>query len=295
MSLIDSNPRATPGDNTQAIDYAGEETKRLLRDYADFDTNVAELLEEAAKVTVPIADDAEKGTVVDLIKRLRDMGKRLAGIHEVEKQPHYRRGQAVDQFFFGLIDTLAKREKRNRNGAADTLGEALTAYDVRKLAEEQERRRLELEAAEREAARLRKIEEDKAREAEEARLAAERARKPETTAAKVEIADAAEQGASSARVETVVAEAAAEEKYVATLARPADIMRTRTAGGTMSTMAEVNYAEVVDATKLDMAKLWPFIKLEAKEQALRAWANNTGHREQMAGASIGKRPKSQVR
>lgn len=290
------NPRARMGDNTaDAPDYAGEVVIRLSSDYAELMNTVSTLTAEAEALPADIPDDETKGVVVDLIKRIRDAKVRVEAFHEVEKQPYFRRGQGVDQFFFGIWDRLMKRTKANRDGIGDDLLKRLTAYDTRKLAEEQEKRRREWEAAEkiRIAAENKRIEEE--RIAEAARLAAERARKPETTAAKTEIADQAEVQAGSARVEETVAAAQAEAAYIPTLSRPADIMRTRTAGGTLSTMATEPYAEIVKVGELDAVKLWAFVPFAEKEKALRAWAKSTGHAEQMAGAKIGRRPKSTVR
>jgi hypothetical protein len=73
------------------------------------------------------------------------------------------------------------------------------------------------------------------------------------------------------------------------------MVRTRLDGGGMATMAQETYAEVVDAGALDKDKLWPFISVSEKEKALRQWARTTDHREQMAGASIGRRPKTVIR
>ena len=60
-------------------------------------------------------------------------------------------------------------------------------------------------------------------------------------------------------------------------------------------MATEPYALVEDFELLDKAALWPFIKQDVIEQALRAWARTTGHNQQMAGAKIGRRPKTVVR
>src|ERR1700744_230498 len=185
--MTDSNPRAISGDNTNAPDYAKQESERLQRDYALLATTIGELEDEAAGMPEIIPDDDTKGKVASLIKRIRDAATRANSFREAEKQPHFRRGQGVDMFFFGLIDRLAKRDRKNRDGVGDVLQHALTDYDNKKLLEEQARRRAAAEAAERGAARLRAEEQEKARVAEEARLAAERARKPETTAAKTEI------------------------------------------------------------------------------------------------------------
>jgi hypothetical protein len=302
--MSDLNPRAVPGDNTNAPDYAKQESERLRRDYALLLTTTSELEEEAKKLIEDdagnvkseiVTDDDVKSVVTTMIKRIRDTATRANSFREAEKQPHYRRGQGVDMLFFGIIDRLTKRERKNRDGIGDTLQRALTDYDNKKLMEEQARRRAIAEAAEREAARLRAEEAERLRIAEEARLAAERARKPETTAAKTEIADEAAIAATAASIDATLASNKAEDAYVQTLARPADIMRTRGNDGTLSTMAREGYAEIEDDTKLDMSKLWPFISIDAKEKALRAWARSTGHRQEMTGAAIGFRNKSVVR
>ena len=294
--MSDVNPRAVIGGNTaDAPDYSREESDRLRRDYAELDRNVAELIAEADAMPDEIPDDETKGQVASLIKRIRDASKRADGFRDLEGTPHFRRKQGVDQFFFGIIDRLTKRDRKNRDGVADTLQTRLTAYDNRKLMEEQARRRAAAEAAAREEARLRAEAAEKARIAEEARLAAERARKPETTAAKQEVANTAELLATEAAIDATIATSPAEDLHRKTLAKPDHIMNHRGSDGTLSTMAREGYAEVEDAAKLDMAALWPFISLDAKEKALRAWAKSSGHRQMMTGAAIGFRNKSVVR
>lgn len=292
MNVNSPPPR---GDNTDAIDYSKEEVERLLREYPHLMSTAAELEVEFESIPEEIVDGDVKGKVVDLIKRIRDASRRIESIREIEKQPHHRRGQGVDQFFNRMIDRLAKRDRKNNDGAADVLNKRLTAYDTRVLAEENERRR---KAAE-EAARLARIAEqervEKERVAEQARLAAERARKPETTAAKTEVAEQAATAAAGARVEEAVANTVAEDAYVNTLARPADVMRTRTEAGTLATMQQETYAEIVNLLELDGARLWQHVTFADKEKALRAWAKSTDFREVMPGAKVGRRPKSTVR
>jgi hypothetical protein len=283
------------GDNTQTVDFAKQEMDRLHAEYGHFISTVESLLDEAAAITLPIEDDAGKSAVTSLIKRQRDTAKRILGVHVVEKEPHLRRSQADDQFFFGLVDKLARRDRKNRPGSADNLGEALTAYDTKLLLAEQERRRKIAEEEARKAAAAREAELKALREAEEARLAAERARKPETQAAKEAVAEHRETEASTAKIESTLAERAAEDAYVQTLAKPADIMRNRGDDGTLSTMATEGYAELVDKRLLDKEALWPFIKPDAIEQALRAYAKANDFRVTMNGAKIGRRPKSVVR
>jgi hypothetical protein len=283
------------GDNSGSPDYALQEVERLGKDYELLSTTAMELIAEKELIPLVIEDDETKGKTTSLIKRIRDAAKRADAFREAEKGPHFRRGQGVDQFFFGIVDRLQRRDKKARPGAADTLLERLTAYDNKKLMEEQERRR---KAAEEAAALERQQRAEAARlaaEAEERRLAAERARKPETSAAKQAVADQAQAQASAAAIDAQLAANVAEDRYVETLARPADIMRNRGSDGTLSTMAREPYAEITDAALLDKAALWPFIPVAAKETALRQWARTTGHNQQMAGAAIGHRNKSSVR
>lgn len=291
------NPRAVIGGNlgNDAPDFARQEVDRLEQDYALVAKTADDLIAEAEPLPAEIPDDDGKGVVVDLIKRMRDTAARAEALRVTEKEPHFRRGQGVDQFFFRIIDRLARRDRKNREGVADTLQSRLTRYDTRKLEEERARLRRIAEEEARKAREAKAEEDRKTREAEEKRLAAERARKPETKEVKAAEAEQAEIAASDAAVETQIADRAAEEAYVGTLAKPADLMRTRTQGGTLSTVARENYAEIVDASKLDVAKLWPFVSLDAKEKALKAWARNVGFSQQMDGAAIGSRPKSVVR
>jgi hypothetical protein len=292
--MATNSPRAIGSNTPDAIDYAKEETDRLKIDYADL-TTAAEAAEAEEASIEGIAGPDDKEKVVDLIKRIRDIKVRALGLHELEKQPHLRRGQGTDNFFFGIVDRLLKRAKNNLDGAGDRLGKMLTDYDVRVLAEENERRRKAKEEADRIAAKAEAERIEKERVAEEARLAAERARKPETTAAKETVAEQKEVEAGSARVEEAVAQNAAEIAHVETLARPADIMRSRTSTGTLATMQQETYAEIETVGELDSAKLWGYVPFAEKEKALRAWAKSTDYREPMAGAKIGRRPKSTVR
>lgn len=291
-------------DAAETQDFAVIVTEWLRDRFGSAPETVAALLAECAVLVKDpetgdirqIADDDTKGKVTSLIKRIRDEAKKLVGLHEKEKTGYYRGGQAVDQFFFALIDKLARRSKTNRAGAADILGDLLTAYDTRVLAEKQAELRRQAEEKARMEREARERAEEAARKAEEDRLAAERARKPEIVEEKKEVADEQEKVAAVAKADVTVATAEAEGAHVAALAKPADLMRTRNSEtGVLSTMATEPYAVVEDAGLLDKEKLWPFISLAEKEKALRGWAKNTGHTQQMPGAKIGRRPKSVVR
>lgn len=300
---MENNPREVIGGNNPPLarmisgeeDFSATVTAWLEDEFRGSPTAVVALLEEARNLPETIDDDETKSRYTSLIKRIRDESKRLESFHEKEKTPYLRGGQAIDQFFFGLIDKMVRRSKTGRPGAADILNASLTDYDVRKLRQEQERR-AKLAA---ETARIAKEAQEKAareaQEAEERRLAETRARKPEAKEERAQEAATAAETASAAKVEAEVATGRAQEARFDTFAKPADIMRQRGDDGTLSTMATEAYAEIADESKLERDKLWPFISTEAKAKALRAWAKNTGFEVQMAGAAIGRKPKSVVR
>lgn len=312
------NPREIIGANNPPLgrsisaeegDFALVATAFLEEEYAKQGPIVAALLEEARAIPKVIEDEGTKSKVTSIIKRMRDQAKLLVAAHGKEKQPYLRGGQAADQFFFGLVDKLARRTKTNNPGAADVLNNRLTDYDNRVLEAERLRRQREADEA---AARAREAQEKAAREAaaevrrlleaEEAAAAAERARNPERKEEKAAIAETAqaavaEQAAKTdtAKVEAAATFAQAQEAHIATLAKPADIMRTRGEDGTLSTMGTEKYADILDRTLLDKEKLWPYIKPEALASALTQWARLTDYNQSMPGAAVGRRNKSVVR
>lgn len=290
------NQPAGIGDNTQAS-YFETETSRLKQDYGYLEEIVAQHVAESEPITI-VDSQETKDRVTALMKKMRETWKRIEGVHEAEKAPHLERGRAADGFFFNLMERLGRRDKRAKKGEGERLNDLLTDYDLRILAEEQERRR---KAAEEEARRLREAAEARAkaeREAEEARLAAERARKPETTAAKEAIAEVKEDVASAARVEETVALEKAESAYIETLATPADIMRQRSSAGVTSGMATEKFREILNREELDLEKLRPYIPAAALDTALNKYAESVGYsndeKVQIKGARFGKRPKSRV-
>jgi hypothetical protein len=306
------NPRAVIGGNepplarsiaTEEGDFALVTTAFLEEEYKKQPQIAQSLLDEAtALMRDPVTgalreiEDVEmKSKVASLIKRMRDAAKALEAFHSKEKQPYLRGGQAVDQFFFGWIDKLARRIKTNKPGASDVLVAALTDYDNRVLAAEQARLKREADERARLAREAQEKADREAQEAEQKRLAAERARKPEIVEQKIEAAQQQEKVADEAKVDAVVAAARAEEAHIETLRKPADIMRTRGDDGTLSTVGTEKYAEIVDRTLLDVKLLAPYIKLEALQSALTQWAKFTDYNQQMPGAAIGRRNKSVVR
>jgi hypothetical protein len=312
LSNTDLDPRERIGGNQPPIaaliaryegDFAADVTMYLNEEYGKHETIIVALLGEAAALVrdpetgelKPIEDAEKKGKVASLIKRIRDEAKALEAIHAKEKNQYLRGGQAVDQRFFGWIDKLARRDKKNRAGAADVLGEMLTTFDTMVLEQERQRRAAiaaeearVAKAAQEEAARL-------AKEAADRQAEADRARKPAIIETKQEVAKETAVAAGTAKVEAAIATGKAEAAHVDTLAKAADIMRTRGDDGTMTTMATEPYAVVEDRTKLDFIALKPHFSLDAIEKAYRAWAKSNDYSVQMEGGKCGRRPKSVVK
>lgn len=304
MSNIDQNPRERIGGNEPPLskriseeqDFGASTLAYLQDEYRDIERTTTDLLAEARELPERVADDGQLGIFASLIKRLRDTASRAEGLRVKETEPYLRAQNSINAFFFGIQDRLRRRsgQRNAKAGAADILQARVDEYQQEKLRREQAERdriareeRRKAEAAENERRRL-------AEEAAEKKAAAERARKAETQAAKIAAAEKATEEAAVAAAAAATAVEHAQEAHINTLAKPADMVRTRTEGA-MVTMAKEKYALVVDESKLDKAALWPFIPIAAKEQALRAWAKTTGHRQQMEGAEIGERNKSVVR
>ena len=282
-----AKPReAVIGDN-RPPDHAAQVTDRLAADYAELSRSTSSLLETARSLGETVENERELEGFSNVIVAMRDAIARAEATRVAEKEPYYRAGQAVDGFFNSIKERLDK-------GRA-VLQRRVDAYQQRKLAKERERRRLAAEQAAREERERREEAEKAAREAEEKRLAAERARTEQTRAAKGASADAAEQEAAALAAVASNAATEAEIARIETLRKPSEVVRSRFDEGRMVTMRQVGYAEVVDAAKLDAVALWPFVNINAKEVALRAWAKANGHAKQMDGAEIGKRDEAVVR
>ena len=291
------NPKAVVGDNTQAPDYAREVTETMARDYSALTTSIAELLEKARAAPARAETDEEAVALGVIVKDLRDAFTRANAYREAEKEPFFRRGQAVDAFFFAQMEKCRRKNPRDRAekaGAADILQARIDDFLERKrIAEEAERKRKADEEAR--IARQAQEEADRANAAaEEARLAADRARKPETIEQKSTVAAEAEQKATEATAAAAIATSQAQDAHIATLAKPAEMARTR-GDGVLLTLARADDAFVVDRSKLDPVKLFPYFTDKEIEKALRGWAKATMYNQPMDGAEIVKKNKGVTR
>ena len=280
------NPDAITGHNAPPIS-AQQVTAAMARDYAAMAEATGALLAEARNLPESVTDESDLRVVSAIIVKIRDKAKLANATREKEKEPYWRGGQAVDAFFKDLTDRLDKTNT--------ILARRVNAYQQAKLAEERARREREARDAARVAAEAAARVAEQQRLQREAEEAAARARKAENIAAhNEEAADRAElAAAASASATLAFNEAAAAE--IAARAKPAELTRSRFEEGTLVTMKQVGYVEIVDASLLDLAALRPFIKEEHLLQALRAWAKINNHKKPMPGAIVEMRDEAVVR
>lgn len=319
MSMQAENPRERIGDN-RSPDFAKMEQERLANEYAGYPNTLADLTQVAERLdqAIPDDDDADRMAlqIGAVIKRFRDLDKRIEETRVVEGEPHLRRKNACDAFFKGLRNIIQpedKRERMTKPGWIDRLQAHINAHQDRKEAKERARLeaiRRETERVAREAAETARREQeaaDKLRREEEAKRAeADRARKPENVEQKTSEANQlgafADAKTDQANVSAIAAEQATEaarDARIATLVKPADIVRTRgvteEGAGVTLTKAKEKYAVVVDRDKLDYERLASFFTDDAVQTAVNKFARATNYREQMEGAEIGERTKGVVR
>lgn len=269
-------------------DYAKQVTDRMAQEYAELANTVTNRLADARE-TVPesVETDADLKIVTDAVVNMRDLTKRVLTIHQAEKEPYLRSGQGVDNFFFAMRDRLDK--------ASQIIGERGNVYNRRKVAEERARREREAAEAARIAREAQEAKDKAAREAVELAEAAARARKPENIERLETAAVDKTLEAQNLQIDTMMAADAASLAHNATLVKSADIARQRFDTGHMSTMKQVGYVEITDTTKLDLETLRPFFTEKELLRVLKAWAKTTGHKRQMAGATIEMRDDTEYR
>ncbi len=297
--------RRGPGDNlppdrlpaliSGAENLAVEVKGYIGEKYAQFEQDVAALLTEARALPKEVPDEATASQFTAVVKRMRELRAKLEALRTGEKEPYFRGGQAVDQFFNPLKEKLGKEKKTDKDGASDVLEARVHNYNMKRLAEEQAAR-AKREREEREAEEAaRRVREQAEREQREAEERAARARKQENVEAAEKIAREAEERAAAARAEEEAARDRRREAEANSAAKPADMVRERHGDGAINTMRMVAFVEITDSMKLDAVALWPFVKDDAKKAALVAWAKTTNHKKQMAGAIIEMRPDTVIR
>jgi hypothetical protein len=293
MNQSPENPRAVIGDNV-AVDHGAQVAAALARDYAATSQAITAALDKARTLPAKVESEEDALWTGGVIKEMRDLDKRVEALREAEKAPHLQAGSAVDAFFFALREKLARRQKNARPGALDVLQGRVDEFIERRRIEEESRRRREADEAARIAREAQEKADREARAAEEAQRVAARARNPERIEEKKAGAQEAQAVAGASQAEAALATERAQDAHIATLAKPADMVRTR-GEGVLLTSAREPFAIVVDRALLDKAALWPFFTDAEIEKAFRGWARSTNHAKPMAGAEVGHKAKGVTR
>jgi len=235
--------------------------ERLLEVHGQLIERAGRLISDfGGRCPAEITDDNENEKASDYIKELTGCMKSMEAARVNEKEPFLKSERTVDGFFKKMADTLEKVKK--------TVAKTKTLYERKKADEE----RLVREEAEREAREV----------AGRARLAAEAAEKA------LEVASDLTDGALDKAIE---AEKMAEqaEKDVVQVARDAsakaaDLSRTRSAKGAVSSLRTFWDYRGFDLAAIDLEPLRYHLPAGAIEKAVRSFVKAGGR--ELAGVEI---------
>lgn len=155
ITSLDNNP---PTDEEILHGELAEKYSYIIDGYND-------TLKTADGMPSVVEDDEAQKKISDFILRITGCSKTLEGSRSAEKEPHLKKGRAIDGFFKSRMETLAELKKKIQEPAAKYAKEK----EDRKRREAEEKAKEEREEAE----RKRKEAEAKAEAAEEARKKAE--------------------------------------------------------------------------------------------------------------------------
>lgn len=188
------------------IEVFGDRMKEVYEDNFNF---AEKLLAAEERIPAAVDNDIDAGKLGDYIKQLKNCDKSLNAARESEKEVYLKGTRMVDGFFNSYREKLKKLVEK----AAQPLAEYQKRKEDeerRRREEEAEKKRLEAEAALRDAERKRKEAEEKERIAKEeaAKAAAEADRKRK----EIEERAAAEKAEQQREIDRLNAEKAAAEK-----------------------------------------------------------------------------------
>lgn len=234
----------------------------LAEQYSDLAARVEAIATRANLAPKAIATDTDLNTIGALIRDTRELSGETDKKRESEKRPYLQAGRDVDAFFKVFTDRLDR---------ISTVFKKIADDHARAVAAEA-RRRAEDEA--------RKAREEADRQAEIARRA-EEANRLKTAEKHEAKAEAAEQRAEQA--EAVAASSAA------------DLVRSRTDSGILSTARTEWAFEITDYDAIPLDKLRPYLKREHVEQAIRAFVKLQKQAAALPGVRVFEDVKSSFR
>lgn len=236
-----SNRAVTLSDNALA-----SISQILGEQYLDMQKRVAGMVVRLRNATTVCNDDATSGVLSDLYKDADKLAKEVEATRVNEKAPFLEAERRVDSFFNPLKGAIAERQT--------VVGQTVTAYLLRKKAEEERRAQEAARKAREEEARLRQQAAEAAAKAEEAKRKATAERQRDAAAEATVLADHHAQ--------------VAEHHEEKVLASGADKARTR-GGASLATLQEPILFEVTSWDTVDLEALRPYLERPAIEKAIK--------------------------
>jgi len=226
----------------------------LAMDHSHLAQQVADVEKLLAGLPQKIDDDDTNGPWQDKILDISNVAKNIEKTRVAAKAPFLKGGDVVDSYFKTLQGRVLAVHR--------SVSAVVEGYLQRKAAAERARR-------EAEARRLREEEErqrqEAARRAEEARKA-EEASRPKVAAKHEVKAAEAEMAARTTATTALAMEQSAQ-------AKSADLARTRSTTGSLGTLKDTWGFSIDEIDAVKGAPLWPYVKREHKEAAIRAYMN----------------------
>ena len=228
--------------------------EQLAEDFRDLVVDQVEAIaDRAASLPKKVSDDIALGRLGDVVKDARKLVKTLDTKRSAQVEPHLTAQREINGFFKATMERLDKLAKDLELVATD--------YQVAKDAAE--RRRLEEEA------RKAREEEDRQRQIAETAAAANR------KGAALRHDDRADEAAMRAnRIEAAAKVSAA------------DLTRVRSSSGTVSTTRTAWDFEILDAAKIPLDALRPYIARADLEKAIRSFVKVNKDTVPLAGVRI---------
>lgn len=235
-------------------------SEALREEHNELEQAVAKFEKQAERVPARIADEKIQGEWQDCIKEIDDLGKRIESERERVKSPFLTMCGVVDGVFKSLYEKSTRGTPGRLNKARTKIAASTDDFLARKEREERMRR-------EEEAARAR---EEQCKAEEVQRKAQEAARKAEDEE-RTRAAANQQRKADDAAADASVASARAYELEQQAKAKPADLSRTRSEGGTLGTLKLSWDFECLDIEAVRGAQLWAFVSHDAKKKAIAAY------------------------
>lgn len=229
----------------------------LAEGYAKLLDEVSQACAAFHRAPATIESDEISGKVADLVSDLRKLRKQANDAHDTEKAPYLQAGHDVDEFF--------RVPAAECKAAIDALLSRQAAYlHAKELAARQAAAKAEQEARERADAELR---------------AAERAQdQGDFDTAEKLLTDAA------------IAEEVAETAAATVAAKPADLTRTYSKHGAVTSLRKEWTHTVEDRARLDLDALRPYFTAADIDKAIRGFIKAGGRT--LKGAKIFEQPKA---